>query len=87
MKMNLVLHLKAIHSADLTAGYNAIFNPRVQNSSNDFSLTSRDVMHIKNKKDEPAKQNQKQMRNPTRNDVPFSAPRQKNTDEEDEEVK
>ena len=29
------------------------------------------------------KQNQKQMRNPTRNDVPFSAPRQKNTDEEE----
>ena len=40
-------------------------------------------MHIRNKKDEPAKQNQKQMKNPTRNDVPFSAPRQKNTDEEE----
>ena len=70
-------------SADLTAGYNAIFNPRVQNSSNDFSLTSRDVMHIRNKKNDQAKQNQKQMENPTRNDVPFSAPRQKNTDEEE----
>ena len=56
-------------SADLTAGYNAIFNPRVQNSSNAFSLTSRDVMHIRNKKNEQAKQNQKQMKNPTRNDV------------------
>ena len=70
-------------SADLTTDCNAIFNPRVQNSSNDFSLTSRDVMNIRNNKDEPAKQNQKQMRNPTRNDVPFSAPRQKNTDEEE----
>ena len=70
-------------SADLTAGYNAIFNPRVQNSSNDFSLTSRDVVHIRNKKNDQAKQNQKQMKNPTRNDVPFSAPRQKNTDEEE----
>ena len=70
-------------SADLTAGYNAIFNPRVQNSSNDFSLTSRDVVHIRNKKNDQAKQNQKQMKNPTRNDVPSSAPRQKNTDEEE----
>ena len=69
-------------SADLTTDYNGIFNPRVQNSSNDFSLTSRDGMHIRNKKNDQAKQNQKQM-NPTRNDVPFSAPRQKNTDEEE----
>ena len=38
-------------------------------------------MHIRNKKYDQAKQNQKQMKNPTRNDVPFSAPRQKNTDE------
>ena len=73
-------------SADLTAGYNAIFNPEVQNSSNDFSLTSRDVMHIRNKKNDQAKQNQKQMKNPTRNDVPFSAPRQKDTDEEENTV-
>ena len=70
-------------SADLTTGCNAIFNPRVQNSSNDFSLTSRDVMHIRNNKNDQAKQNQKQMKKPTRNDVPFSAPRQKNTDEEE----
>ena len=74
-------------SANLTTDYNGIFNPRVQNSSNDFSLTSRDVAHIRNKKNDQAKQNQnqnqKQMKNPTRNDVPFSAPRQKNTDEEE----
>ena len=69
-------------SADLTAGCNAIFNPRVQNSSNDFSLTSRDVIHIRNRENDQTKQNQKQM-NPTRNDVPFSAPRQKNTNEEE----
>ena len=48
----------------------------------DFFLTSRDVAHIRNKKNYQVKQNQKQM-NPTRNDVPFSAPRQKNTDEEE----
>ena len=44
-------------SADLTAGYNAIFNPKVQNSSNDLFLTSRDVMHIGNKKNDQARQN------------------------------
>ena len=70
-------------SADLTAGYNAIFNPEVQNSSNDFSLTFRNVMHIRNKKNDQARQNQKQIENPTRNDVPFLAPRQKDTDEEE----
>ena len=70
-------------SADLTRDYNGIFNPRVQNSSNDFSLTSRDVAHIRKKKNDQAKQNQKEMKNPIRNDVPFSAPRQKNTDEEE----
>ena len=69
-------------STDLTTDYNGIFNPRGQNSSGDFSLTSRDVMHITNKKNDQEKQNQKQMKNPIRNDVPFSAPRQKNTDEE-----
>ena len=37
-------------STDLTAGYNGIFNPRVQSSSNDFSLTSRDVAYIRKKK-------------------------------------
>ena len=41
-------------------------------------------MYIRNKKNDQAKQNQKQMKNPTRNDIPFSAPRQKkNTDEEE----
>ena len=70
-------------SADLTGNYNAISNPKVQNSSHDFFLTSRDGMHIRNKKNDQVKQNQKQMKNPTRNDVPFSAPRQKNTDEEE----
>ena len=38
--------------ANLTADYNAIFNPKVQNSSNNFFLTSRDVMHIRNKKND-----------------------------------
>ena len=70
-------------SADLTTDYNGIFNPRVQNSSNDFSLTSRDAAHIRTKKNDQVKQNQKQMKNPTRNDVPFSAPGQKNTDGEE----
>ena len=52
-----------------------------------FSLTSKDDVHIRNRKNDQAishenqQQNQKQM-NPTRNDVPFSTPRQKNTDEE-----
>ena len=72
-------------SADLTAGYNAIFNTKVQNSSNDFFLTSRDIMHIRNKIKDQARQNQKQMKNPTRNDVPFSAPRQRDTDKEENE--
>ena len=85
--MCLVLPLKTIHLL-ISLDYNGIFNPRVQNSSNAFSLTSRDVAHIRNKKNDQAKQNQqqnqKQMKNPTRNDVPFSAPRQKNTDEEEQ---
>ena len=42
-------------------------------------------MHIRDKKNDQVRQNQKQMKNPTRNDVPFSAPRQKNTDEEENE--
>ena len=37
---------------------------------------------LRTRKNDQVKQNQKQM-NPTRNDVPFSAPRQKNTDEEE----
>ena len=71
-------------SADLTAGYNAIFNPKVQNSSNEFVLTSRDAMHIRNKENDQVRQNQKQMKNTTRKDFPFSAPRQKNKDEEED---
>ena len=53
----------------------------------DFSLTSKDGVHIRNRKNDQAisgenqHQNQKQM-NPTRNDVLFSVPRQENTDEE-----
>ena len=54
----------------------------IEEEDDDFFLTSRDVAHIRNKKNDQVKQNQKQM-NPTRNDVPFSAPRQKNTDEEE----
>ena len=46
-------------SADLTTDYNGIFNSRVQNSSNDFFLTSKDVAHIRNKKNDQAKLNQK----------------------------
>ena len=46
-------------SVGLTANYNAIFNPRVQNSSNGFSLTSRDIMHIRNKNIDQVKQNSK----------------------------
>ena len=42
-------------------------------------------MHIRNKKSDQARQNQQQMKNSTKNDVPFSAPRQKNTDEEENE--
>ena len=59
----------------------------IEEEDEDFSLTSRDVAYIRNKKNDQAKQNQKQnqkqMKNPTRNDVPFSAPEQKNTDEEE----
>ena len=37
-------------STDLTAGYNAIFNPPVPNSSSELSLNSRDERHIRFKK-------------------------------------
>ena len=37
-------------SADLTAGYNSIFNPTVSNSSSELSLVSRDERHIRCKK-------------------------------------
>ena len=59
----------------------------IEEEGEDFFLTSRDVAHIRNKKNDQAKQNQKQiqkqMKNPTKVDVPFSAPRQKTTDEEE----
>ena len=41
-------------------------------------------MHIMNKKNDQARENQKQMKNPTRNDVPFSAPRQTKMRKENE---
>ena len=37
-------------SADLTAGYNAILNPAVSNSSSELCLISRDERHIRCKK-------------------------------------
>ena len=37
-------------SADLTAGYNTIFNPTVSSSSSELSLVSRDERHIRCKK-------------------------------------
>ena len=54
----------------------------IEEEDEDFPLTSRDVAHIRNKKNDQVKQNQKQI-NLTRSDVPFSAPGQKNTDEEE----
>ena len=54
-------------SADLTAGYNAIFNPSVSNSSSELSLISRDDRHIRCKKN-VTKQNRtkKKNRRPTK---------------------
>ena len=51
-------------SADLTAGYNAIFNPSVSNSSSELSLVSRDEneKHIRYKKN-VTKQNRTKKRN------------------------
>ena len=49
-------------SADLTAGYNAIFNPTVSNSSSGLSLVSRDERHIRWKKN-VTKQNRTKKRN------------------------
>ena len=48
-------------SADLTAGYNAIFNPSVSNSSCELSLNSRDEEHNRFKKN-VAKQNRTKKR-------------------------
>ena len=49
-------------SADLTDGYNAIFNPPVSNSSSELSLNSRDERHIRCKKN-VVKQNRRQKKN------------------------
>ena len=49
-------------SADLTAGYNAIFNPTVSNSSTELSLISRDERHTRCKKN-ITKQNRTKKRN------------------------
>ena len=54
-------------SADLTAGYNAIFNPLVSNSSDELSLNSRDERYIRCKKN-VTKQNRtkKRKKRPTK---------------------
>ena len=49
-------------SADLTAGYNALFNPSVSNSSSELSLNSRDDGHNRCKKN-VTKQNRTKKRN------------------------
>ena len=48
--------------ADLTAGYNAIFNPSVSNSSSELSLISRDERNIRCKRN-VTKQNRTKKRN------------------------
>ena len=53
---------KHFASADLTAGYNSIFNPRVSNSSSELSLVSRDQRHIRCKRN-VTKQNKTQKKN------------------------
>ena len=57
-------------SADLTAGYNAIFNPSVSNSSCELSLNARDEGHNRCKKN-VTKKNRTQKRNkrPTKTDT------------------
>ena len=57
-------------SADLTAGYNAIFNPPVSNSSCELSLNSRDEGHNRCKKN-VTKQNRTKKKNkrPTKTDL------------------
>ena len=57
-------------SADLTAGYNAIFNPSISNSSCELSLNSRDEEHNRCKKN-VTKQNRtkKRTRKPTNTDL------------------
>ena len=54
-------------SADLTAGYNAIFNPSVSNSSCELSLNSRDEEHNRCKKNVTRKnRTKKRTRRPTK---------------------
>ena len=48
-------------SADLTVGYNAIFNPSVSNSSSELSLNSRDERHNRCKEN-VTKQNRRKKR-------------------------
>ena len=60
-------------SADLTAGYNSIFNPTISYSSSELSLVSRDERHIRCKKN-VTKQNKTQKKNkrPTKTAIPDS---------------
>ena len=53
-------------SADLTAGYNAIFNPSVSNSSYELSLNSRDEAEHTRCKKVTRKNNTKRTRRPTK---------------------
>ena len=54
-------------SADLTAGYNAIFNPSVSNSSCELSLNSRDKDHNRCKKNVTRKnKTKKRTKRPTK---------------------
>ena len=56
------MHLVHFTFADLTAGYNSIFNPTVSNSSSELSLVSRNERHIRCKKD-VTRQNTTQKKN------------------------
>ena len=60
-------------SADLTAGYHSIFDPTVSNSFSELSLVSRDVRHIRCRKN-VTKQNKTQKKNkrPTKTAIPDS---------------
>ena len=53
-------------SADLTAGYNAIFNPSVSHSSSELSLISRDERHIRCKKNVTKQNRTKKNKRPTK---------------------
>ena len=59
--MHLVASSENLISADLTAGYNAIFNPSVSNSSCELSLNSRDEgEHTRCKEDSQDQQNKEE---------------------------